>query len=215
MFKPNPRRNQIMKKTIILLTFLTIAIPAFTQVERGDTEVSFLGYYNTIVGEDVDPNASGFLQISYGKYLTPNLLVGIAPNLRFYASEDQSGDMEVSTDISGSIFFNLNFSTSSKTIPYITGQYYQFTFDIPDEAEFTAADLRMDVESVLSSLGDHEGFRPSGVTDEDLCRSMMETSNPSATARGFGMYPQALLNKSTGRLNRIREAFGRAGLATA
>jgi len=116
---------------------LCTAYPAFSQVERGDKEVSFLGYYNTIVGEDVNPNASGSLQISYGNYFTPALLVGIAPTLRFYASEDRYGDMEVKTDFSGSIFFNLNFSTTSKTVPYITGQYYQWTFDIPEESEFS------------------------------------------------------------------------------
>ena len=51
-------------------------------------------------------------------------------------ADDEQGEKTIETDWSGAIFFNYNFSTASKLIPYITGQYYQYTFDIPDDMEF-------------------------------------------------------------------------------
>ena len=58
-----------MKKLIILFIFSLISVSnSFAQIESGDKEVSFLGFYSTFVGEDVEPNGYGSLQISYGKY---------------------------------------------------------------------------------------------------------------------------------------------------
>lgn len=127
-----------MKRIIALCLLLLITVsPVLAQVEAGDTEVSLLGYFSTFVGDDVDPNGSGSVQLSYGKFVTPFLQLGIAPTMNFRTGEDEMGDPKVETDFSGSVFFNLNFSVASRTIPYITARYYQFTFDIPDEAEFT------------------------------------------------------------------------------
>lgn len=110
---------------------------AFAQIEGGDTEVSFMGYFTTLIGEDIDPNGSGSIQLSYGKYISPRLLLGVAPTMTFYTGQDEEGEPKIETDFSGSIFFNFNFSTAAKFIPYITGQYYQFTFDIPEDRKFT------------------------------------------------------------------------------
>ena len=121
--------------------FVTVALflicsGAWAQIEKGDTEISFMGYYITRVGEDVEVNGSGVFQLSYGKYITPRLQIGISPNLRFFLADDEQGEKTIETDWSGAIFFNYNFSTASKLIPYITGQYYQYTFEIPDDMEF-------------------------------------------------------------------------------
>lgn len=127
-----------MKKGFLIAVALFLLVSgAWAQIERGDSEISFMGYYNTLVGEDVEVNGSGVFQLSYGKYITSRLQIGIAPNLRFYLADDEEGEKKIETDWSGSIFFNYNFSTASKFIPYITGQYYQFTFDIPEGGEFT------------------------------------------------------------------------------
>jgi len=127
-----------MKKAFFIAVALFLFVSgAWAQIERGDSEISFMGYYVTLVGEDIEVNGSGVFQLSYGKYITSRLQIGIAPNLRFYLAEEEDGEKVLKTDWSGSVFFNFNFSTASKFIPYITGQYYQFTFDIPEDAEFT------------------------------------------------------------------------------
>lgn len=119
------------------MILMMIAGGAYAQIESGDTEVGFQGYFLTILGEDIDANGSGSVQVSYGKYLSSKLLIGIAPIMSFSTSEDDQGDPTIETSWSGSVFFNYNFSTASTFIPYITGQYYQFTFDIPEDEKFT------------------------------------------------------------------------------
>lgn len=57
--------------------------------------------------------------------------------LTFSSGQDEYGDPKVNTNWSGSVFFNLNFSAASKFIPYLSGQYYQFTFDIPEGGKFS------------------------------------------------------------------------------
>lgn len=126
-----------MKKIVILcITCILLVSNALAQVESGDKEVSFMGYFSTFVGEEVEPNGYGSLQISYGQYYSKYLQLGIAPTLSFSTGQDEDGDPKIDTQFSGSVFFNFNFTAASTTIPYITGRYYQFTFDIPEEAEF-------------------------------------------------------------------------------
>jgi len=127
-----------MKKLMVIGMVIVFAACGLSQIEKGDTEVGFMGYFTTRVGDDVESNGAGAIQLSYGKYITPNFEWGIAPTLTFYTQEDwQTEEKEIKTDWSGSFFFNLNLSTTAKTFPYITGRYYQFTFDIPDNMDFT------------------------------------------------------------------------------
>ncbi len=126
-----------MKKLIILFIIGLISVSnSFAQIESGDKEVSFLGFYSTFVGEDVEPNGYGSLQISYGKYYSRYLQLGFAPTLSFSTGQDENGDPKIDTQLSASVFFNFNLAAASRTIPYFTGRYYQFTFDIPEGAEF-------------------------------------------------------------------------------
>ena len=128
-----------MKKTLFVIGFLLIVVAGniFAQIESGDKEVSFLGYFSTFVGEDVEPNGFGSLQISYGRFMSKYLEVGIAPTISFSTMQNEDGESELDTQLSGSVFFNLNLAAASKTIPYISGQYYQFTFKIPEDQEFS------------------------------------------------------------------------------
>ena len=128
-----------MKKILWICVLCCLIAPnLFGQVEAGDKEVSFLGFFATQVGEDIDPNGFGSLQISYGRFMSKYLEIGIAPTLSFSMFyNQQSGESELKTQLSGAVFFNLNLAAASKTIPYISGQYYQYTFEIEDEAEFT------------------------------------------------------------------------------
>jgi hypothetical protein len=130
--------DEIMKRcTFFIMALFLLTSGAFAQIEGGDTEVSFMGFFFTRIGEDIEANGAGSVQLSYGKYITPRLLLGVAPTMTFYTGQDEEGEPKLETDFSGSIFFNFNFSTASKFIPYITGQYYQSTFDIPEDGEFT------------------------------------------------------------------------------
>lgn len=123
-----------MKRAIIIAVVLFVATGAFAQIEKGDTEIGFQGYFTSVIGEDIPANGQGTIQLSYGKYVSEKLIIGVAPVVSFFTMEGQD---EVETMWSGAAFFNYNFSTSSKAIPYLTGQFYQSTFDIPDDAEFT------------------------------------------------------------------------------
>ena len=74
----------------------------------------------TAIGEDVEPNGFGSLQISYARYANKYFQMGIAPTFSFMTGEDEDGDPKIDVQVSGSVFFNLNLATASKTIPYIT-----------------------------------------------------------------------------------------------
>jgi hypothetical protein len=123
-----------MKKGLLFVVVLVLlASAAQAQIEKGDTEVSFMGYYLTYVGgEDIGGFGSGNFQLSFGKYLTDRIVIGVAPSLSLTKMDD-----EWETNWSGSAYMNINLSSTAKMIPYITGQYYQRTFDIPDGADFT------------------------------------------------------------------------------
>ncbi|MBN2417597.1 hypothetical protein JXO52_17300 [bacterium] len=126
-----------MKKVfLIMAAMLIVCSPLFGQIESGDKEVSFLGYFSTFVGDDVEANGFGSVQISYGKYYSKYFQAGFAPTFSF-ATITEDGEPKVDVQISGSFFFNLNFAAASKTIPYITGRYYQYTFDIPEGGVLT------------------------------------------------------------------------------
>lgn len=120
-----------MKKGLwIVVLCLVLGGQALAQVEEGDKEVSFLGYFSTFIGEDFDANGTGSLQISYSKFYTKHLQLGFAPTLTFYTSKNDENKDVLKTDIAASVFMNLNMATASKLIPYLTAQYYQYTFDI-------------------------------------------------------------------------------------
>ena len=121
------------KILLAIMIFITLVNFSFAQVEQGDSEINFLGYYATMVGTEYSSGGTGSIQLNYGHFVTSNLQLGIGPQITFYNAGGKT-----KTNFSASAFFNLNFSTSSKTIPYITGQWYQSDFD-PESGGFTDA----------------------------------------------------------------------------
>lgn len=104
----------------ILLASLLFVSTAFAEegVEKGDTEIQFLGLYFTGTGDaEFD---YGNIQFSYGKYLTDKLLLGIGPGLSITSS---GGD--TTTTFSTSFFATYNFVTNKRTIPYAKAAWYQ------------------------------------------------------------------------------------------
>lgn len=128
-----------MKKIIILILTVIITANVYSQedegISKGDNEVTFHGFVFTSVGTD-SKHAFGNLFLSYGKYYTDKLLLGVAPGISIFTTNTAEGT-EVDTDWSGQLFANYNFSVVKKGFPYVKGSYYQSTFDIPDGATFT------------------------------------------------------------------------------
>jgi len=135
--------KRLILTAICLLIFASLS---FAQVEQGDSEVIFSGMYMSLVGIKDYSYSMGSLNLSYGKFVTDNLEIGIGPTLTFtrtkqttynwYGGEEDE-DITQETHISGIVFFNINFSTSSKTVPYIAGQWYQSEFKIEKDEEFS------------------------------------------------------------------------------
>ena len=73
-----------MKKTCaVALVFLLWGFSLFAQVEKGDSEVGFMGYYSTMVGTPNSSGGTGSIQLSYGYFLSPRLQIGIGPQVTF------------------------------------------------------------------------------------------------------------------------------------
>ena len=125
-----------MKKTCaVALVFLLWGFSLFAQVEKGDSEIGFMGYYSTMIGTPNSSGGTGSIQFSYGYFLTPRLQIGIGPQVTFSQGFDGSGG---EANFSASAFFNFNLTTRSKTVPYLFGQWYQTDFS-PDTGNFTDA----------------------------------------------------------------------------
>lgn len=100
-------------------------------IEKGDSEIQFAGFYMKMMSEGNDTGGTGFIQFSYAKFITSRFQIGVAPQLRIF--ESSGGKTE--TRLSASVFFNYNLVVASKTIPYLSGQWYQHVFS-PDGGDF-------------------------------------------------------------------------------
>ena len=100
-------------------------------IEGNDTEVGFMASFWTYVGGDGDNYGFGLVQLSYGKFISSKLEIGVAPQLFFLTGSDSEDPI-----INASLFFRYNFSTTSRTIPYITVLWYQTDFSPEEGADF-------------------------------------------------------------------------------
>lgn len=94
--------------------------PGSIGIEKGDSEISFMGFYVKMIGIENAPGGTGAINFSYGYFLNRNLQVGAAPQLLIYPGADG-----LYTIFSFSVFASYNFQISSKFIPYITVKWYQ------------------------------------------------------------------------------------------
>ena len=105
-------------------------------IEKGDVELGFMGLYTTMVGTDISME-TGFIRINAGYQLTDQLQVGVAPQWLIYP-----GGTGTYYLFSFSFFVSYSFMTTSRWIPYITGEWYQDNFyfgqsDFLEEAYLT------------------------------------------------------------------------------
>ncbi|MBN2414672.1 hypothetical protein JXO52_02470 [bacterium] len=119
-----------MRKACIAALLFLCALSAQAQVEKGDSEVRFLFYYSDVRGGEFSAGGSGSLMVSYGYFINPALQLGLGPRLTL-----SSGGSGTETQVSASVFFNYNFATASKTVPYLYGEFYQMDFS-PEFGEF-------------------------------------------------------------------------------
>ena len=88
-------------------------------------------YSSDFFGTEQSSIESGAIQLSYGYFITSHLQIGAAPQLMIY----QGFGGGTNYIFSASAFFNYNFATSSKIIPYVSGQWYQDEF-APEYGDF-------------------------------------------------------------------------------
>ena len=130
-----------MKKALFILAFALFNCFAFGQeqeegISTGDMELSFNGMVFTTVGTDYSMTY-GNVFVSFGRYFTKRLLVGIAPGLTLSTME---GD--ISADVSLQVFSGFNFVVNKKTIPYARVSFYQSSIDfITEGSEFLDASI--------------------------------------------------------------------------
>lgn len=99
-------------------------------IEKGDSEVQFAAFYILMMYKDFKMGNST-IQLSYGKFFTSRLQLGIAPQITMSIFSDQAD-----THISASAFVNYNFSSASRLIPYASAQWYQSDFS-PKYGDFS------------------------------------------------------------------------------
>ncbi|MCK5147858.1 outer membrane beta-barrel protein [bacterium] len=119
------------RKLFTILILMCFSLPAVAQVEKGDSEIRLLFFYSQISNDEDDSDVSGSLQIGYGYFFTPQFQVGLSPRINI--NDGMSG---IETTFSGSIYMGYNFTVSSKTVPYLTGEWYQNDFS-PDQGTFS------------------------------------------------------------------------------
>jgi len=139
----------MIKKLVMMVLFMIVVSSfSYAQVEKGDSEIIFSGMFMSIVGIENYSSMTASLNLNYGYFLTKNLEIGIGPiftysrteqtytNYNFFSGSSEEKNVNENKNLSGTVFFNLNFSTSSKTVPYLSGQWYQTDFN-PEEGEFS------------------------------------------------------------------------------
>lgn len=141
----------MLKRLILLFSiFFVLSTLSYAQVEKGDSEVIFSAMFMSIVGVEDYSSMTGSLNLNYGYFLTDNFEIGIGPTITYTKSTSTFLSYDPNTfslteekytsetaNVSATAFFNFNFSTSSKTVPYITGQWFQTDFDPEDDMKFS------------------------------------------------------------------------------
>jgi hypothetical protein len=131
-----------MKKICLIVVCLLCLFSVLQgQVEKGDSELQFMGYLAATSGLTM-----GTLQALYGYYITPKLQLGLGPAITITTMTTYDYDevtfeitegSETNIDLACSFFGTYNFSTVEKMIPYVTAAWYQYTFDVPEGSSFT------------------------------------------------------------------------------
>lgn len=112
-------------KNLLIAVMLILSTTCFSQVEKGDKELSFSGNLNT---PTEGGGGNGTLSISFSQYLAPNFSLGSSVIMAFYSGPKDYLDPSEGNEIKMTPFIGLfatyNFLTSNgKLLPYIGGEY--------------------------------------------------------------------------------------------
>ena len=122
------------------------------QVQQGDKEIQFLGSITAF-----ESNALINLQLTYGRFFTPNLELGVGPQLSYFKF---AGGHYTQF---GSLFFGrYNFSVQTKVVPYVAGQWYQYDFAPDEPSDFFDASFLQAGAGVKIFASEHVAYDFSG-----------------------------------------------------
>jgi hypothetical protein len=118
--------------------FITVLVFSFTSlfaqeegIQKGDRELNFNGnitFTSYGEGESKFTSTNGFFSISFGKYVSRLVLVGIAPGLSLSKPQDQP----TQHDWNVQVFTNVNFLSTGVFIPYGRVTVYKQSFQYDD-----------------------------------------------------------------------------------
>lgn len=130
--------DRAMKKmTLILIAFLAVnfVLAQAEGIKKGDREINMSGnVIHVDMGESNFKSTTGFAMISFGRYITDRLLMGIAPGM----SISQFTGQEAELDYNVQLFSNLNLMTKGVFIPYLRATLYESSFR-RDESTYVQA----------------------------------------------------------------------------
>lgn len=107
-----------MRKFLMTAAFTCALTTAFSQVQKGDSNIGINTQISSIVGLDA-ANASGTINFSYQYFVTDNISLGAGPLISFNTQDEIT-----STTVGLNLFGNYNFLLSNgKTMPYLGAQF--------------------------------------------------------------------------------------------
>lgn len=116
-----------MKKLITLIC-LFITVTGFAQQQKGDLSIQFSGNYYSQKIEYLDAkfkSSQGNIYVKIGQFFTPNIELGVKPNVRFFMEpdEDDSKKEHLAANIGFGLYGTYSFLTADgKMIPYAGGE---------------------------------------------------------------------------------------------
>ncbi len=110
-----------MKKSLSIL-LLFVSIVTFSQVEKGDKEITMFGNFNA---PTEGTGGNGSIAIGLTNYFSPNFSLGISMLMAFYTGPNFStGENELKITPFYSMYVTYNFlTTNGKLLPYIGAEY--------------------------------------------------------------------------------------------
>jgi hypothetical protein len=136
----------------VIVGAILLASTAAAQVQQGDQEIQFLGSIMAY-----ESNATITLQGTYGLFITPELELGVGPQLVY--SKSPGGH---STLFGARFFGRFNFFVNTKTVPYVTGQWNQYDFAPDEPSDFFDASFLQGGVGVKIFASEHVAYDFSG-----------------------------------------------------
>ena len=116
-----------MKKILTLLS-VCLSLGCFAQQQKGDLSIQFSGNYFSQKGKvgDTDYQISyGNIYVKIGQFFTPNVELGVKPNVMFYLEDDSedSKKKNLKMNVGFGLYGTYSYLTADgKMVPYAGGE---------------------------------------------------------------------------------------------